>query len=200
MSYLNHLNSQFCLLDLFEFCIYFQIDLVYHTFYNDVHILGRNCYRLCVAMSFHMQNTFYCCLFLSFIFLYHVCCDIYQFFLNNKDLLGISPLLALPIYLIIRFIWQLLLNFVNLSHLLKLFFGDGLNDNEKLFILYFTINIDKITSVWFLFHSGNKLIIWFVFSLFSLRKINYFKNWIYSWFPLIWKFSFYFIVINLNIA
>ena len=137
MSYLNHLNSQFCLLDLFEFCIYFQIDLVYHTFYNDVHILGRNCYRLCVAMSFHMQNTFYCCLFCSFIYIYHVCCDIYQFFLNNKDLLGISPLLALPIYLIIRFLWQLLLNFVNLSHLLKLFFRDGLNDNEKLFYLIF---------------------------------------------------------------
>lgn len=140
--------------------------------------------------------------FFNLIYLYCIYCYIYQIFVSNKDLFGCFLLLALPVYLITQLLLQqlMLLNFVNLSHLLKLFFGDGLNDNEKLFILYFTINIDKITSVWFLFHSGNKLIIWFVFSLFSLRKINYFKNWIYSWFPLIWKFSFYFIVINLNTA
>ena len=50
---------------------------------------------------------------------------IYQLFVSNKDLLGLFLPLMLPVHLITI----LLLNFVNVSNLLKLFFRDGLHDN-----------------------------------------------------------------------
>ena len=132
MSHLSHYNSQFCLFDLFEFCIYFQNDVVYHTIYNDFQMLGTNSYRSCVTMSFHMENAFYYYLFFfNLIYLYCIYCYIYQIFVSNKDLFGCFLLLTLPVYLITQLLLQqlLLLNFVNLSHLLKLFFRDSPSDN-----------------------------------------------------------------------
>ena len=132
MSRLSHWNSQFCLLDLFEFCIYFQNDFVHHTFYNDVQMLGTNSYLSSVTMSFHMQNTFYCCLFLFYsIYLCCICCYIYQvgfckqFSINAVCLFNSSIVLAAAT------------NFLNLSNLVKPFFKDGLNDNEKLHDILF---------------------------------------------------------------
>ena len=158
MSHLSQWNSQVCLLDLSEFCIYFQNDFVYHTFYNDIQMLGKNSYHSCVAMSFHIQNTF--CFF--FIWFNSI---IYIFWL----------------------LLQLQLNFVNLSHLLKFSLEKIVWMTIKNYLIFhFTISTNKTTSC-VLFQSGNNLVNWFVFPLFHLTSIIHSKGSIHSWFKIIFE-------------
>ena len=150
--------------------------ILFTTPFTIFKMLGTNSDRFCVSMSFRMQDTFYCCVFLFYsIYLYQIYCYIYQVFVRDKDLLGLFLLLTLPVYLITGLLLQLLLNFVKLSHFLKLFIGDWIT-NKNYLIFYFTINTKKITFSCFLFQSGNKLINWFIFSLSHLAKIIYFKS------------------------
>ena len=92
---------------------------------------GRNSYGSCVAMSYHIQNTFYCCQFLFwFIFMIFFAIFTRVFFVSDKDVPGFFLPLTLLVYLMIRLLLQLLLSIVNLNHLLKILFKDGLNDNN----------------------------------------------------------------------